>query len=697
MPNTDQNTGSTPVASNQNPATDEFDLGMLSQDNSSSNETSDSSIETAPTVSEETPVITTNSSLDFNLDLPDSYAEDPNSNQSENKTEEPAAAPVVDSVAPDTSAENNSEAKAEESWIPSIILPEASTESVSETPVVAENLEKAPEVNFEANNDQTSTAEPVSTENSWWMFASTESVSDSGQNGWALFSSTQASDETFVPDTTDSSTSNSTALFWETPVDANLNSQPSADINLDETAPSFRVQPQNWESLSDTLKFQEEVEIPSESTSTLDTSNTDQEATSTPNPLLEEPTLEEESTLNMDTLMNEESTVDISSLESSPLQETSQENVENWVANEQPVQDNSSTWTVDLNTMLNQPTDQVIPATTETSEQTATPSDAVGTPVSEAAPEQNAEIDPFLAMKQTLEWKNNTWFQATDKPTLDLNNIPSQPQWTNPLKSGFLSKLKGISLGWGSSSKKSLVPVLSILGIVVAWALVFIRYPDLFTGLISSQNPQPVVLPSDPVEPEHPSAGNLTGESTGDVQEPIIEPGTTTWDDQEIVEVIEPSPTEVPVDENIINWGDDDIQVIDLTSDSDPVVQNEQFPSTPSVPEEPSIPETPNNPTEDPSTNPEAVNPLEAVEGLVGPINNNDLVAQEIMQYQELGASLKDQWAAANNKKMHRYGTVLEKSAKDLIQQLENGENIDISTWMEKKATFDDYVEKANA
>jgi hypothetical protein len=50
----------------------------------------------------------------------------------------------------------------------------------------------------------------------------------------------------------------------------------------------------------------------------------------------------------------------------------------------------------------------------------------------------------------------------------------------------------------------------------------------LFTGLISSQNPQPVVLPSDPVEPEHPSAENLTGESTGDVQEPIIEPGTTT-------------------------------------------------------------------------------------------------------------------------------------------------------------------------
>jgi hypothetical protein len=53
--------------------------------------------------------------------------------------------------------------------------------------------------------------------------------------------------------------------------------------------------------------------------------------------------------------------------------------------------------------MLNQPTDQVIPATTETSEQTATPSDAVETPVSETTPGQNAEIDPFLAMKQTLE------------------------------------------------------------------------------------------------------------------------------------------------------------------------------------------------------------------------------------------------------------------------------------------------------
>jgi hypothetical protein len=53
--------------------------------------------------------------------------------------------------------------------------------------------------------------------------------------------------------------------------------------------------------------------------------------------------------------------------------------------------------------MLNQPTEQIIPASTEGSEQNATPSDAVETPVSEAAPEQNAEIDPFLAMKQTLE------------------------------------------------------------------------------------------------------------------------------------------------------------------------------------------------------------------------------------------------------------------------------------------------------
>ena len=53
--------------------------------------------------------------------------------------------------------------------------------------------------------------------------------------------------------------------------------------------------------------------------------------------------------------------------------------------------------------MLNQPTDQAIPASTESSEQTAAPSDAVETPVSGTTPDQSAEIDPFLAMKQTLE------------------------------------------------------------------------------------------------------------------------------------------------------------------------------------------------------------------------------------------------------------------------------------------------------
>lgn len=101
------------------------------------------------------------------------------------------------------------------------------------------------------------------------------------------------------------------------------------------------------------------------------------------------------------------------------------------------------------------------------------------------------------------------------------------------------------------------------------------------------------------------------------------------------------------------------------------------------------------------SQNPELVNsgetvdPLGAVEGLVGPIDNAELMKQEIMTYQQKGLELKEMGTSQNKRTMMKYGLAVEKEAQKLLDQLANGENIDISTWSAQKIILDDYLVKA--
>lgn len=44
---------------------------------------------------------------------------------------------------------------------------------------------------------------------------------------------------------------------------------------------------------------------------------------------------------------------------------------------------------------------------------------------------------------------------------------------------------------------------------------------------------------------------------------------------------------------------------------------------------------------------------------------------------------------------MMKYGLAVEKEAQKLLDQLANGENIDISTWSDQKVKLDDYLDKA--
>lgn len=93
---------------------------------------------------------------------------------------------------------------------------------------------------------------------------------------------------------------------------------------------------------------------------------------------------------------------------------------------------------------------------------------------------------------------------------------------------------------------------------------------------------------------------------------------------------------------------------------------------------------------------PEQNDALGAVEGLVGPINNADLLKQEVSSYQKKGQELREAGTAQNKRVMIKYGLAVEKEAQKVLDELANGGNIDISKWSELKSQLDDYLAKAS-
>ena len=90
-----------------------------------------------------------------------------------------------------------------------------------------------------------------------------------------------------------------------------------------------------------------------------------------------------------------------------------------------------------------------------------------------------------------------------------------------------------------------------------------------------------------------------------------------------------------------------------------------------------------------------AVDPLDAVAWLIGPVSGGDTIVQEATEYVKKGKELKDMWAGQNNRNKMRYWIFIEWKAQETLDALEKGENIDISTWISLKAQFDDYLQKA--
>ena len=289
-------------------------------------------------------------------------------------------------------------------------------------------------------------------------------------------------------------------------------------------------------------------------------------------------------------------------------------------------------------------------------------------------------VDPFTAMKETLQAQQ----QPIQAPTLSpmpetgaLNetlqvpsqeNLASDPQ-AQSLNLDMLSAQLPPQIAplTASSQTPKLttanLPLKKMLGVVFGAVIViatgviaYIRYPDLF----SLSAPQGEV-------------SLWTGEEHNAAPEnPLLTGEKQTSDDGEIQQTDPVSVSGTFDDDN-----EDAIQTIDLSQTN-----------TPST-------------TTNPSTGNAAASGvnnadgLGAIENLVGPVNNNDILKQEVMEFQRKGKEVREMWEAQNKRTMIKYGLAVEKESEKILDRLANGENIDISTWSELKSQLDDYLTKA--
>lgn len=271
-------------------------------------------------------------------------------------------------------------------------------------------------------------------------------------------------------------------------------------------------------------------------------------------------------------------------------------------------------------------------------------------------PVQTLNLDTMIASEQPISWEAQT-------PVIQQNSIPE-----GPLKNPALNYPQ-LTTPPKKTQGKGLTVFLAWILVLVIGGIAIMRYPDLLS-FSQEDSPTPPVI-SD--EQEHSSALEQTF-LTGTKNDELLS-GNQEQDIFESLEEI--TLEELPLDEG------KEIPLIDLSSWKETISISSGNSSSPSLPE---------------IQNPESgsMDPLGAVEGLVGPINNNDMIKQEILEYQQKGQELKEQGSAQEKRTMMKYGLAVEKEATDLLNTLANGENITISEWSALKLKLDNYLQTAN-
>ena len=289
--------------------------------------------------------------------------------------------------------------------------------------------------------------------------------------------------------------------------------------------------------------------------------------------------------------------------------------------------------------------------------------------------QETNEVSNDQLVQSALEVQNQ--ISSSAPQTLDLDALASMPSTigsSNPLTApvAYPQQVNQTS-AW--NKKGIFITLASVVLFVAVGAMMYIKYPDLFT--FSGFNPSwslTGLVAQNAVDEEHGAAP----------ESPLTWDTQLTGDDMLSDNEITPiEPQEISGDFVEEEWSGS-IQTIDLTQwDSSADISTE----TPTKNE---------NSESTSSLSDSSKDPLSSVESLVGPINNNDVIKQEITEYQRKGTELKEMGTAQNKRIMIKYGLALEKEAQKILDDLANGGNIDISTWSSLKTKLDGYLAKAS-
>lgn len=271
-------------------------------------------------------------------------------------------------------------------------------------------------------------------------------------------------------------------------------------------------------------------------------------------------------------------------------------------------------------------------------------------------------------------------------PVMDLASLTLGAQnSTNPLTNPTAYPTVQAA-GNDGMMKKILAGVGGVVLVALAGVMVYIKYPLMFgSGGDTPQQPttqsgtlQPqLALNSSGDQADHFAAGQ-EWEDTDQDTVTTLNTGDNQSLDGAASEVEVTSPIQEEEVEDVV-LGDDTQNAQNTTGESEG--QNIATPSE--------------NTQESSNGNTQAPDALNSVEDLVGPVNSNDVLGQEIELYRQKAQQIADTGRAQNVRMMVKWGTAVAKQVEKIQQELANGGNMTISEWNQKKAELDISLAKA--
>ena len=236
--------------------------------------------------------------------------------------------------------------------------------------------------------------------------------------------------------------------------------------------------------------------------------------------------------------------------------------------------------------------------------------------------------------------------------------------------------------------KKVFAGVGGVVLVALAGVMVYIKYPLMFGS--GGDAPQQSTTQSGTLQPQlalntsgdqadHFAAGQ-EGENTDQDTVTTLNTGDNQTLDGAASEVEVTSPIQEEQVEDVVLGGDEE---------ASPASGENSVSGLNTVSEQQNKTE---NTTLSGDSAPDALN---SVEDLVGPVNSNDVLGQEIELYRQKAQQIADTGRAQNVRMMVKWGTSVAKQVEKIQQELANGGNMTISEWNQKKAELDISLAKA--